>query len=102
MGICEYWSIGPQGPHLEPPGLHFHRPRPPRLYFEPLKTSKFDINADPDPEPAFHSNADPDPASASKINADPCGSGSATLYWFSIGPFFLGPVRGEPTFEPRH
>jgi hypothetical protein len=58
MGICDHWSIDPQGLQFEPPGLHCERLR---LYFEPLKILNFDCNADPDP--AFYSNADPDPAS---------------------------------------
>jgi hypothetical protein len=42
---------------------------PPRLHFEPIKFQKFDLNADPDSDPAIRSNADPDPAV--KNNADP-------------------------------
>jgi hypothetical protein len=87
------------------PGLHFERPRPPRLHFASIKLLNFYLNADTDPAfhsnvdpdpafhsiadpdpafhinadpyPAFHSNADPDPAF--KNNAEPCRSGSATL-----------------------
>ncbi len=44
---------------------------PPRLDFVPLKLLNSDINADLDPDPAFHSKADPDPNPAYKNNAYP-------------------------------
>jgi hypothetical protein len=65
MGICDYCSLDLLWLYLEPPGLHYKRPR---LYFEPLKLLNFD-SADPDP--GFHSNADPD--LVSENNADPEG-----------------------------
>ncbi len=62
---------------------------PPWIHFEPLQLLKIlmrmrirlDLNADMDPNPAFHSDVDPNPNSAFQSDADPCksGSGSATL-----------------------
>ncbi len=84
MWICDHWST-------DHPGLQ-ERPRLLRLFFEPLKLMKFDLNADPDP--------------ASKNNADPYGSGSATLflsivrYWASYN-YNLTMQEWEPKLEEQ-
>jgi hypothetical protein len=44
---------------------------PPRLHFAPLMLLSFDLNADPDPDLAFHSTADLGPNPPSKKR---CGS----------------------------
>jgi len=75
MGFCNLCSKDSPGLHFEPPGLHFEtsglhceRSWPSTaLFFLDSKAS--DLNADPDPDPAFHCNANPD--STSKFNADP-------------------------------
>ncbi len=44
---------------------------PPLLQNYPLRLSPFLLNADSDPDPAFHFNADPDPGPAFHFDADP-------------------------------
>ncbi len=68
MRIRDHWSADHSWPYFEPPGLHCERSWPSTaLFFLDSKAS--DLNADPDPDPAFHCNANPD--STSKFNADP-------------------------------
>ncbi len=47
MQICNHWSI--LSPHPSLVSVH----DPPWLNFEPLKLMKFDLNADPDPDPVM-------------------------------------------------
>jgi hypothetical protein len=57
VGICDLLSTDHLLLHFEPPRLHYERSR---LCFQPLKLLNFDLNANLDPDPAFHSNVDPD------------------------------------------
>jgi hypothetical protein len=70
--ICDHWPTDPTGIHFAPPRLHLSVHGPSRLHFDALKLLNIEANADPDT--AFHLNADPDSSLQKK-----CGSGSATL-----------------------
>ncbi len=60
MRICDHWSTELQE-------IHFW------AFTHSLQLLNFDMNADPDLEPAFRFNADPDPV-FKKNTSDPCAS----------------------------
>ncbi len=63
----------------------------PKLYTLPWNLLKFDFNAEPDQDPAFHSNADP--ASRNNVDPDPqtCSGVHCSGLFFLL--FLLGDRR---------
>jgi len=82
MRICDHWPTDPPDLHFESPRLHFERPGPPGLYFQPRNLMNSDLNTDPDP--------------ASKNNADPRRSGYETLNLTCPGFINLATSKDTP------
>ena len=56
------------------------------------------IDADPDPDPAYHFDADPDQEPIFQFDVNSWGSGSATLLSSSSLPSFPFHFRSHPSF----